>query len=78
MQYQAKRARSYYEKALSNLPKIDKYQQRAGIIMAEIYFTLLREIEKSNFQVLHQKISLTPLRKLWIAWKTARKLKRQG
>ena len=31
--------------------------------------TLLREIEASNFQVLHQRIALTPLRKLWLAWK---------
>lgn len=77
MQKQAKRARNYYEKALLSLPEQDKYKQRSGIIMAKIYFTLLDEIEKSNFQVLHQKISLTPLRKLWIAWKTARKLKRK-
>ena len=76
MQKQAKRAKSYYEKALLSLSDKDKYKQRSGIIMAEIYFTLLNEIEKSNFQVLHQRISLTPIRKLWIAWKTARKLKR--
>jgi phytoene synthase len=30
---------------------------------------LLREIEKEGFAVLHQRISLTPLRKLWLAWK---------
>ena len=35
--------------------------------MANIYRTLLREIEADGFQVLHQRISLTPLRKLWIA-----------
>jgi phytoene synthase len=38
-------------------------------MMASIYRTLLREIETSNFQVLHQRITLTPLRKLWLAWK---------
>jgi 15-cis-phytoene synthase len=38
--------------------------------MANIYRTLLREIEAENFQVLHQRISLTPLRKLWIAMRT--------
>ncbi len=36
---------------------------------ASIYRTLLREIEADNFQVLHQRIALTPLRKLWLAWK---------
>jgi phytoene synthase len=38
-------------------------------MMASIYRTLLREIETSQFQVLHQRITLTPLRKLWLAWK---------
>ena len=37
-------------------------------MMASIYRTLLREIEGDNFQVLHQRISLTPLRKFWLAW----------
>jgi hypothetical protein len=36
-------------------------------MMANIYHDLLREIERGGFQVLHQRISLTPLRKLWIA-----------
>lgn len=75
MAHQAKRARSYYEKSLRALPEVDRYNQRCGIIMAEIYFALLTEIEKLNFKVLHQRVSLTPLRKLWIAWKTKRTIK---
>jgi len=39
-------------------------------MMANIYRTLLREIESQGFQVLHQRTSLTPLRKLWIATRT--------
>jgi phytoene synthase len=39
-------------------------------MMANIYRTLLREIESDGFQVLHQRTSLTPLRKLWIAMRT--------
>ena len=35
--------------------------------MAAIYRTLLDEIKRDNFQVLHQRISLTPVRKIWIA-----------
>jgi phytoene synthase len=38
--------------------------------MAAIYRTLLDEIKNENFQVLHQRISLTPIRKLWIAMQT--------
>jgi phytoene synthase len=51
------------------LPDADKRAQKPGLMMASIYRTLLREIEADNFQVLHQRISLTPLRKLWLAWK---------
>jgi phytoene synthase len=52
------------------LPDIDRADQRPGLMMANIYRSLLREIEKGGFQVLHQRISLTPLRKLWIAGRT--------
>jgi phytoene synthase len=38
--------------------------------MAAIYRTLLDEIEADGCHVLKQKISLPPLRKLWIAWRT--------
>ena len=44
--------------------------QRPGLIMAAIYRTLLDEIERDGFQVLNQRTSLTPMRKLWLAWKT--------
>jgi phytoene synthase len=39
-------------------------------MMAAIYRTVLDEIERDGFKVLNQRISLTPLRKLWLAWKT--------
>ena len=70
MRLQAARARNYYEKAIGALPAEDRKQQRAGLIMAAIYRTLLGEIEADGFQVLTRRTSLTPLRKFWIAWKT--------
>jgi phytoene synthase len=69
MKFQAARAHQLYEKAFAMLPDADKRAQKPGLMMASIYRTLLREIEADNFQVLHQRISLTPLRKLWLAWK---------
>lgn len=69
MQFQTERARGLYAKALSLLPERDRRAQKPGLMMASIYRTLLDEIEKSDFQVLHQRISLTPLRKFWLAWK---------
>ncbi len=63
------RAHRLYDEAFELLPEADKRAQKPGLMMASIYRTLLREIEADNFQVLHQRVSLTPLRKLWLAWK---------
>jgi 15-cis-phytoene synthase len=70
MRFQADRARATYREALDLLPAADRRAQRPGLIMGAIYATLLDEIEREHFQVLHQRIALTPLRKLWIAWRT--------
>lgn len=69
MQFQAERARQLYGEALALLPEQDRRAQKPGLMMASIYRTLLREIELSKFKVMHQRISLTPLRKFWLAWK---------
>lgn len=70
MQFQAARAQDYYRAAHLALPAEDRRAQRAGLIMAAIYGALLTEIEADGFKVLNQRTSLTPLRKLWLAWKT--------
>ena len=69
MQFQAQRALALYDEALALLPAQDRRSQKPGLMMASIYRTLLREIERDGFQVMHQRISLTPLRKFWLAWK---------
>jgi phytoene synthase len=70
MRFQAARAHQCYDEALALLPDADRQAQKPGLMMANIYRTLLREIEAGGFQVLHQRTSLTPLRKLWIAVRT--------
>lgn len=70
MQFEAERARGYYARALATLPREDRRAQRPGLIMAAIYRTLLTELERDGFPVLTHRISLTPLRKFWIAWRT--------
>jgi phytoene synthase len=70
MQFQYERAQGFYAAAFAALPAEDRRAQRPGLIMAAIYRTLLEEIARDNFQVLHQRVSLTPIRKLWLAWKT--------
>ena len=70
MQDQATTARTLYHDALALLPRADRRAQRAALALAAIHQALLDEIEASHFQVLSQRIALTPMRKLWIAWKT--------
>ena len=70
MRFQAERAHAAYDAALALLPNADRQAQKPGLMMANIYRTLLREIQAQGFQVLHQRTSLTPVRKLWIAART--------
>lgn len=69
MQFQAQRAHRLYDDALTLLPPEDRRAQKPGLMMASIYRALLREIEGDRFQVLNQRVRLTPLRKMWLAWK---------
>ncbi|MBK9019149.1 MAG: presqualene diphosphate synthase HpnD [Sulfuritalea sp.] len=70
MKFQVERARATYKQAFAQLPAADRKAQRAGLIMAAIYQATLDEIVRDDFRVLHQRISLPPLRKLWLAGKT--------
>jgi phytoene synthase len=70
MEFQIERAFGYYRQAFAKLPAVDRAAQRAGIIMAAIYQALLEEIRAAGCHVLTQRVALTPIRKLWIAWKT--------
>ncbi len=69
MRCQAERAHALYDQALALLPAADRRSQKPGLMMASIYRTLLTEIEREQFKVLDARVSLTPLRKLWLAWK---------
>ncbi|RLJ65369.1 presqualene diphosphate synthase HpnD [Sulfurisoma sediminicola] len=70
MAFQGERARGYYGKAMEQLPPADRKSQRAGLMMAAIYRTLLEEIAADGYRVLKQRTSLPPARKLWLAFKT--------
>lgn len=73
MQMQIARAEEHYQRAMQLLPEVDRYNQRAGLVMAAIYRQLLTRIEQQGRKVLQQRISLNPLHKLWIAWQTGRR-----
>jgi phytoene synthase len=70
MRFQAERNRAQYARAYGLLADEDRRAQRPGLIMSSIYSTLLDEIEVDGFRVLTHRTSLTPIRKLWLAWKT--------
>ena len=70
MAFQVARAQQAYDDAFALLPRQDRRAQRPGLMMAAIYRTLLDEVQADGYHVLTQRISLTPIRKLWLAWKT--------
>ena len=69
MDFQCQRALRTYDEALALLPGADRQAQKPGLMMASIYRTLLQEIAADPMLVLTQRVSLTPLRKFWLAWK---------
>jgi phytoene synthase len=69
MQFQIARAQGFYDQALAELPAVDCKAQRTGLIMAVIYRTTLEEVVHSGCHVLRERVSLPPLRKLWLALK---------
>ena len=71
MAFEADRAGAWYDRAFAKLPARDRRAQRAGLAMAAIYRTLLKEIARDGYRVLDRRIALTPVRKLWIATRAA-------
>ena len=71
MAFQIKRARETYREAVSLLPAADKKSQKAGLVMAAVYYALLNEIDFDGAQnVLTYKIAIPSPRKKRIALKT--------
>jgi phytoene synthase len=69
MRFETKRARDALQTALSAVPASERRSQRTLVAQAALALALLDEIERDGYHVLHQRIALTPIRKLWIAWR---------
>lgn len=69
MEFQFQRADNLYVKALGELPAEDRKAQRPGLMMAAIYRALLRETRLAKYPVLEARVSLTSVRKIWLAGK---------
>jgi len=70
--FQAERIHEYYRRALAALPETDRYAQCPLLIRLELAMTLLAEIAEEGYRLLEQQTHLTPLRKLWMAWRLRR------
>ncbi|MCB1766821.1 MAG: squalene/phytoene synthase family protein [Candidatus Competibacteraceae bacterium] len=67
--FQAERIHEYYQRALAALPETDRYAQSHLLIRLELVMALLAEIAGEGYRLLEQQTRLTPLRKLWMAWR---------
>jgi phytoene synthase len=68
-EFQIDRIESDIARALAEFPAVDRKAQHPVIALAGIARALLREIRADGCRVLDRRTSLTPLRKLWIAWR---------
>lgn len=69
MRFQTKRARDAVRTSLVAVPANERRSQRTLLAQGALASALLDEIERDGYHVLHQRIALTPIRKLWIAWR---------
>lgn len=74
--FQAERLREYHRRALELLPAVDRYSQSGLLVHLELAMALLAEIAEDGYHLLEQRIQLTPLRKLWLAWRLRRRYRR--
>ena len=67
MAFQCQRARSYYTTAADHLAELDRKQMFPAETMGRIYFAILAKIEKCEYRVYDQRITISTLWKVAIA-----------
>jgi phytoene synthase len=76
MEFESQRARAYFKNAIQLLSEDDKPLFVAALIMQEIYFRLLQDIEKANYNVFARHIRISNFKKVLITlnvWWNTRK-----
>jgi len=66
-------AEQAYQRALSLLPSEDRVSLKASLAMGAIYYHYLLRLKKVQFNVWQHPISISPLRKIWVAWRVWRR-----
>jgi phytoene synthase len=69
MKFEYARARSYFERAAASLPEQDRSSVFASEIMGAIYRDLLEKIPAVQFDVFHNRLSISKSRRMQIALK---------
>jgi phytoene synthase len=66
MAFQAERARGYFTEAIKHLSAEDRPLFLAALIMQEIYFRLLQDIEKTEYNIFPRRIKVSNTTKILI------------
>lgn len=72
LQYYGEKAESAYKNALEQLPGEDRESLRPSLIMASIYYAQFKRLKEHNFDCWRYPAQISPLRKIWIAWRAWR------
>ncbi|MEW6127821.1 MAG: presqualene diphosphate synthase HpnD [Acidobacteriota bacterium] len=67
MKYEHRRAEYYFNRAASSLPEQDRQTMFAAEIMGAIYREILNKIQAVEYNVFHNRVSLSKFRRLEIA-----------
>ncbi|MDX8376774.1 MAG: presqualene diphosphate synthase HpnD [Mariprofundales bacterium] len=68
----ANKAEESYEKALKCLPICDQKSLMPSLLMGNIYHAHLTRLRKNGFNVWQKPVRLSPIHKIWIAWRSYR------
>jgi 15-cis-phytoene synthase len=72
LDHYANEAEQEYHKAITTLPAEDRISLRPSLLMAAIYHAHLKRLKSAGFDVWRHPVRLSPLSKIWIAWRTWR------
>jgi len=72
LQSYGEKAESAYKKALEQLPEEDRDSLRPSLLMASIYYAQFKRLKSHGYDSWHHSAHISPLRKIWIAWRAWR------
>ena len=70
MRFQAQRARSYFQSGFQLLPYLSTRSRACPAVLGQLYSKLLDRIEMADYDVLHHRIGLSRVDKLWVTART--------